>query len=182
MAKRFNRRSFMQERHNQAKAQRQFFKENFKDQPLPKYSDFLKNETPLEQKIVSYDVSFQVSYRGTSDAFESTPKTFKVFGFVGQEAEIEKRTMNMVLDSKGQMTKANFPSSTLEMIEKNTDVKVSQGIKPRGMEKSYDRVSRKQASEVMSKGFYVESLDDSFKFKNKKDREGLMKLDVTHFM
>lgn len=178
----FNRSSLLRERHKQAKEQRELYQDKFGKENTPSYFEFLKNQTPLQREIIAYDVSFQVSYRGVSDSFDSTPKTFRVYGFAGEESEIQKRTMNMILDSKGASSGDNFVGGSIDMIEQNTDVKISSGIKPRGMEESFQTITRENASRVVESGFYVENLDDKFKFKNAKKREGEMKLDISHFM
>lgn len=178
----FSRSQLLRERHKEAKLQRQFYVEKFGKENTPSYFEFLKRETPLEREVISYDVSFQVSYRGVSNAFESTPKTFRVYGFAGEESEIQKRTMNMILDSKGAITGSNFVGGTLDMIEQNTSVKITRDIYPRGMEESNKKVSRNQTQKIVESGFYVEDLDSKFKFENKNKREGEMRLDISHFM
>lgn len=174
----FNRSQFMKARHAEAKKQKELFSNKFKDEKQPNYFNFLKGETPLENRIIAYEVSYQVSYRGAVDSINVPSSTFTIYGFKGQENEIEKRTMNMILDSKGKMTGANFAGGTINAIENSTEIRVL----PRGMEQSSKKVSRKDLENVVESGFVVKNLDSDLKFTNKKGREGRMKLDIRHFI
>jgi len=168
----------MKQRHEQAKSQRNLFKETYPEEKTPKYFEFLKNDSPLSSRIISYEVSYQLSYRGQQDAILITPKTFTVYGLAGQEHMIQNNTMNMVLDSKGQMTHSHMNNGMLGAIEDNMEIKVT----PRGMEESQKRPSKEAIKKVSENGMYAERLDESIKFTNKKGREGNLKLDVRHFM
>lgn len=172
----FDRSNFMRERHRIAREQRKLYMEKLDKSEKPNYFDFLKNETPLEREIVSYLVSFQVSYTGR-DSIISTPQTFVVYGFKGQESEIQKKTMNMVVDSKGKKTNSNFHPNTIEAVEDNTNVM----IKPRGLEHSSQKLEHNKVRQFVENGYYVEGLDTELTFKNKKNREGKMNLDLRHF-
>lgn len=173
-----NKRSLaLKKRHENARFQRELYRKEFSDEKEPSYFDFMRKETPLESKIVAYDVSYQISYTGTENSFISNPKTFKVYGFAGQESEIQKRTMNMVLDSKGSNTGTGFSSGTLDMLEQN----IKTDIFPRGMEESKNNLEKNELSKVFENGFFVKDLDSKLKFKNKK-REGQQDLDISHFM
>jgi len=174
----FDRSSFMKKKHAEAKRQRELFSNKFKDEKKPAYFNFLKNDTPLENRIISYQVSYQVSYRGAVDSILVSPKTFTVFGFKGQEDEIKTRTMNMILDSKGKSTNNNFASGTLSAVKDSTELK----ILPRGLEQSSKKVSQSDLSNVVESGFVVKDLDTTLTFKNKKNREGKMNLDIRHFL
>lgn len=176
MAK-FNRSEFMRERHALAKQQRDFFQDEFGE--TPKYSDFLKSDTPLTSKIVTYEVSFQLSYRGETDHLNISPKTFKVTTFQGNESEIYSRTMSMILDSKGVNTGHHFHPNTIEKaIEPNLNISIA----PRGMEESQRRPTASEIKGVINSRFEVSNLDTTLGFKNKRNHKGEMKLDVRHFL
>lgn len=172
-----DRSELFKERHARAKEQFDLFKARYPNEDT-KYSNFLRINTPLEEKIVTFEVSYQVSYRGTQDIMESTTKTFKVIGFRGQESEIQSRTMNMVLDSKGAKTDYHLPVNSLRAMAQGFNVH----ILPRGMEESERKANQKEVQEVLEKGFSVSGLDTSFKFKNKKGRTATMKHDIRHFI
>lgn len=165
-------------RHQRARQEFDFFKDRYNEDV--KYSDFLKEDSPLKSKIIVYDVSYQVSYRGSAESLLITPTTFRVIGFKGQETEIQKRTMNMVLDSKGRVSKNNLSPNTLNML----DNELRNGIQvlPRGMEESTARVNKEDVEKLYSSGFVVRDLDTTIKIKNSKGREGKMDLDIRHFL
>lgn len=167
----------MRERHALAKQQRDFFQDEFGE--APKYSDFLKSETPLTTKIVTYEVSFQLSYRGETDHLNITPKTFKVTAFEGDQSEIYNRTMSMILDSKGVNTGHHFHPDTIEKaIEPNLNISIA----PRGMEESQRRPTADEIKGVINSRFAVSNLDTTLGFSNKRNQKGKMKLDVRHFL
>lgn len=174
-----NRSNALKQRHLFAREQYNAFQEKFPDKAKnTKYSDFLKDKTPLEKEIVAYEVSYQVSYRGTVDEITINPRTFIVFGFRGQEAEIQNRTMDMVLDSKGTKSNVKLSPNTAQAINDSTQV----NIRPRGMEESSRKPNNMEVSKVVQGGFFVKDLDSRVKLINKKGREGELELDITHFM
>lgn len=173
----FNRSTFMKERHMIAKRERDYFKSNFGDGRF-KYSDFLSNKSPLIEKTIVYEVSYQVSYRGQRDDLVSEPKTFYVLGFKGQESNIQRRTMDMVTDAKGQKTEHHLAKGTISAIERSTIVK----IKPRGMEESQKKPTVYELNQLIDKQILVKELDSKIKIKNRKGREGTLNLDIRHFI
>jgi len=172
----FNRSEFMKQRHAHAREQRTYYKTQFGEDVG--YGEFLKNESPLQNKIISYDVSFQATYRGEKNEFEASIQTFKVFGLAGQEAEIERRAMNLVLDSRGEITGKGFNSSLISEIEKSGKATIT----PRGMEESFKKshLTRTKINNVVETGFIVEELD-KVDVKGKTGK-GKMNLDINHFL
>lgn len=176
MTNKFSRSEFMKQRHAFAKEQRQFYEKKYGEEI--KYSDFLKTETPLTRRLVTFEVSFQLSYRGESDHLNINPQTFKVTAFEGEESEIYNRTMSMILDSRGINTGSHFQPNTIEMMENNVDIQ----IKPRGMEESQKRPNRDEVKGVINSGFEVRELDNTINFTNKKGKSGQMRVDMRHFL
>ena len=167
----------LRQRHAEAKFQRELYVQRFGEEKVPKYSSFLRNTTPLEEQLVVYDVSFQVSYRGNKDDLLISPVTFKVVGFKTQEQQIRDRTMNLILDSKGSTSKVGFRPNTLKAVEGATQV----DVKPRGMEESTANLSKADLRKVAEDRFLVKELDNKVEFSNKKGRKGSMDLDIRHF-
>lgn len=167
----------MKRKHSLAKKQFEMFNEQFKGEKKVAYSDFLGNDTPLTRKLIKYKVSYQVSYRGKVDEFIMNPRTFTVVGFRSEESEIQKRTMDMILDSKGANTGHHLVPNTIAAIEKSTTI----DILPRGIEKSEETFSSAEISKVMDSRFVVFNLDENVDFKNKKGGKGELKLDIRHF-
>jgi len=172
----------VKQRHQVAKFQQQLYVNKFGEHSLKanglRYSDFLKNKTPLENQIVVYDVSFQISYSGNSESLISNMATFKVIGFRGNETQIKSNTMEMVLDSKGKVTRENFQPNTLNAVENSTQI----DIKARGLEESTANLSNIELRNLIEHGNIVKELDETLKFKNKKGREGTMNMDIRHFI
>lgn len=171
----------MKTRHLEAKRQKEYFEKTFGEDTKTSYSDFMKKETPITRNIVTYEVSYQLNYRGEGDSMIIAPKTFKVVAFEGQEHDIYSKTMNMVTDSKGAMTGDNFQSGTIGMIEDNLKVDVKRVQYPRGMERSQKKPTREEVNNLLSTGFSVSAIDKDIKFKNKKGGEGRVNLDMRHF-
>ena len=167
----------MRQRHALARQQRQQFKSTFGEESTPSYKEFFQNETPYTEKLVKYEVSYQISYRGNTQALETTSKTFTVVGLQGQTSELQERTMNMILDSKGQKTQSNFAVNTLRAVKNSTDIT----IRPRGLEPSQKDITKDEIAKVSETGFLLENLDDVLEFKNKQGRKGRMSLDTRHF-
>ncbi len=174
----FSRSEFMREKHAQAKKQRSIFAQKFDKQDLPSYSSFLKRETPLENQIIAYEVSYQVSYRGQVDDITISPQTFLVYGFRNNESQIRENTMNMLIDSKGKITGHNLHPNTAKTIESNADIKIF----PRGMEESFKQVPSDIKRQVINQNYVVKELDTTIKMKNKKGRTGDLNLDIRHFL
>lgn len=175
----FNRSQFMSNRHKESKAMFSYYKENIGTDV--KYSDFLKRDTPLDDEIVSYEVSYQLTYSGESDEIKSTPYTFVVYGRRGQESDIESRTMKMIIDSRGVVTDENFNTGITEKLEKDSNTNIH--ATPRGMEQVTDRIERENIVNAITSGsqYHVRELDNTIKFKNKKGGEGEMKLKTEWF-
>ena len=172
----FNRSEFMRSRHALAREQRDFYFDKFGESR--EYSDFLGRETPLTNKIVTYEVSYQLTYRGEFDDLILTPQTFKVIALEGSDADIYNKSMNMFLDSKGETSKNHFASGTLNMIKKNIDIQTK--ILPRGVEESQRRPDSNELRQFINKGFVVSGID-KIKYTNSKGSKGVNKLDVRHF-
>lgn len=174
----FSRSSFMKRRHALAKKQFNFYSEQFGQEGDFTYSDFLKSENPLTSQLVKYKVSYQVSYRGKTDDFIMNPRTFTVVGFRNEESEIQRRTMDMILDSKGVNTGHHlFPNTISKAVEPNTSIEIT----PRGIERSEDKFTQNEIGRVLNSRFIVEDLDEVVDFKNSKNRKGELKLDIRHF-
>lgn len=167
----------MKRRHALARKQFDTFTDQFQGKKEVAYSDFLKKDTPLTMELVKYKVSFQVSYRGRVDEFIMNPRTFTVVGFRNQESEIQRRTMDMVLDSKGVNTGHHLFPNTITAVENSTTI----DIKPRGIERSEEQFSSSEISRVIDSQFVVFDLDENVDFKNKKGGKGELKLDIRHF-
>jgi len=176
----FDRQQFMKQRHKVAKLQREYFKEEFPKKDLPSYSEFLKNDSPIREEIIAYEVSYQLNYQGiTDDMFIDNSQTFYVYGLKGMEKEIEERSMNALLDSKGENNSMHFNRGTLEMLETKKPVNIT----PRGMEQApKKKINDKELRQVIENKIAFDHIPNKIKFTNRKNREGEMKLDITHFV
>jgi len=163
--------------HESAKAQRVYFETNFPSQKVPKYSDFLKNNSPISEEIVTYDVSYQVSYTGMKDDITINPQTFEVIGFKNDASKIETDTMDMIIDAKGEISDNNFTGKTSDAIKNNTTINIT----PRGLESTSKKPSRNDINRIISGEVIVKKLDTSVNMKNRKGRVGSLKMDIRHF-
>lgn len=170
----FDRSSFMKERHLFAKKQQGLYENKFGEKK--DYSSFLRNESPLTRKIVTYEVSYQLNYRGETDSFIINPRTLKIIGYQGDEQAIKGRVMNTIKDSKGDNSGDHLQPGTIDMIDKNLSVD-----EPRGMEKKEYTPTRQEINDVISHGVHIKDIDKTITFKNKKGREGVQRLDMRHF-
>ena len=173
----FNRSSFMKQRHADAKVQREIYSNKFGNESKENYSSFLRKETPLGRQVVIYQVSYQVSYSGAVNTMNSNMTTFEVISFRGNEGEIQNRTMNMVLDSKGTNNDRHLNVGLMNALDNSTDVK----ILPRGLEETRRNLTSNELNQLKESQFIVNGLDSELKVKNKQNREGSLKLDVRHF-
>lgn len=185
MAKRkFNRSTFMRARHKEARRQRAFFSELSDDET--KYSDFLSAESPLEKKIVSYDVSYQVSYKSASNEINiKSPSTFRVYAIGGMNTEdkIFQGTVDAVQNVRGAGTNKKFNSAAQDTIGRNIDVDMNRVDKPRGMEQVDDpKITREIIDGLKgNQGFFVEGKDQVVEVKGKKS-SAKMNVDITRYI
>jgi len=175
----FNRSQYMKQKHQLAKAQKQVYESRF--DKIANYKDFLSKDNPLQRSIVTYQVSYQISYIGEFDTIKTKWETLEVTTYEQNKKEIKKKIMNMLLDSRGKLTGDMFNAGAQQVISTNTKIKVTPMIYPRGAEQK--RVKFRELSEiedVLSNKYVVKGVD-KMKFTNKKGREGEMKLDFRHF-
>ena len=169
---------FMKQRHKEAREKKKLYEEFYPEEEKKPYSYFLREKTFIDEQIVAYQVSYQVSYRGDIGGIFISPKTFIVYGIAGQENEIYNRTMNMILGAEGNKTGNQLPVGTQEAISRGAEIKVF----PRGMEESFKRPKVSQYEQVFEKNFHVENLDSVVEMKNHKNRKGELELDIRHFL
>jgi len=185
MAKRkFNRSNFMRARHKEARRQRSFFSEL--DDSQTKYSDFLSAETPLERKIVSYDVSYQVSYKSASNEINiKSPSTFRVYAIEGMNTsdKIFQGTVDAVQNVRGAGSNNKFNSAAQDVIGRNIEVDMNRVDKPRGMEQVDAPTITKEVIDGLkgNKGFFVEGRDQQVEVKGKKS-SAKMSVDITRYI
>lgn len=181
----FNRSAFTKELHYMAKTRRDFFKEKFPEEKVPKYSEFLKNENPVDNRIMAYEVSYQLSYESQKEGLKmKQPRTFTIYALQGLQSadEIYERTKTMVLDMKAKGTTNTLPIGTRGYFDDN-DKYLNIEVNPRGMEAVENKkVLAKHYEKILNNDFAVDSLDEEVKIENKKGYESTMKLDITHFM
>jgi hypothetical protein len=173
---------YAKEQHARARAKKQLY-EDITGKSDIEYSEFLKNNSPIEEYIEVYNVSFQLSYRGESGSLQINPQTFQVYALKGFETENEiyQNTMDMVLDMKGEKTNNELPPNTREKLENSVKIE----IKPRGMEKTnLTQIKDTSVYEglVLGGGKYVKNLDNVTTLKNGKGGKSKVKLDITHFI
>lgn len=172
----FDRSKFMKERHENAKFQRQVFKDRFGKEL--DYSEFLKvNDNPFRDKLVTYDVSFQVNYLGKFDDIFMSSQTFTVTAYKQSEPEIRSRVMNLVLDSKGKITERGFTGNQVKAVKDNLSIPIT----PRGAELNEKKLSYEEITRLINNDFVVRGLDKGIKIKNRRGSTGDMKLDIRHF-
>ena len=145
--------------------------------------DFFKNNNPLDNQIVIYDVSAQADYDSTQGGIYTQGQTFEVIMFKGFEdnARVEDKTKSaygsMVVS--GDTFNPNFQAA----IENNTNVKMDQ---VRGLEEVRGRkLSKSDYDKLLQGGIVTNNLNANIKFtKNKKGNRGKdydAKLDLTEF-
>lgn len=181
-----NRGDFFRELHQKAKSRREIYKKYYEDKPTPKYSEFLKNENPIDKQIVVYEVSYQVSYKSQdSSLMMDSAETFYVYAIREFETEdmIYHRTKDMILDMKGSNTNAGLNDRTREYFNDNPQY-LNIKVEPRGMEKVDKKVlNNNNYNRLLQNSFVVENLDSTISLKNKKGKTAFkQKLNVNHFM
>lgn len=175
----FNRSAFMKERHEFTRQQRARFSKDYGEE-LP-YNEFMKNETPLSDKIIVYDVSYQLNYTGEVDSMIINKQTLKVVAFEGQEEVITNKVMESLTTAKGSNTKHHLSTGTTQMIEDNATIIAKPKSYPRGMERSQRKPTKQEIDEVIKYGLSVSNIEDKVKFTNKKGRIGKLDMDLRHF-
>ena len=183
----FNRSSFMKNRHALAQKQRQFYKDNFKELETPRYSDFLKTESPVFNNITVYEVSYQMTYTSAENGLSlKSPETFKVYALKGHDSE--KDLINQTAEAVSNMQnddKEEFNPLSKNLIE--SELKSKNNIKihtPRGMEKTEEFKINSKILEGLSynKGFYTEVLDQNVEVKNKGKNSYKYKVDLNTYI
>lgn len=180
----FNRSQFMKERHARARKQRDLFNELTGTQNN-NYSDFLGNETPLDKKVVAYDVSYQVSYSSNSNRIDiKSPETFRVYALQSAQTE-DKITQNVtfaIQNVRGTQTNKQFNSSAQRVIGDNTKVNLERVDMPRGFEKSQKLTYSAEIIDSLKGGrMFVEGRDQKVNVQNKKS-SAKMSVDITKFI
>lgn len=181
----FNRSEFLKELHNIAKQRRKFYAEKFPDKPKPAYSEFLKNDNPVDANIIVYEVSYQLSYESAKQGLKmKNPQTFTIYALAGIETSdsIYEKTKMMVLDMKGEKTGENLNLGTRAYFDINDDY-LNIEVAPRGLEKvESKRIVPKHYDNLLKGDFVVEQLDNKVSLTNKKNYSSRMNLDIRHFM
>lgn len=175
---------FNSQRHDRAKEQRQFFEEVTGNKG--RYSDFLRNETPLVQNLVVYDVSYQFTYSSTKNEFSfKSPVTYKIYTIESSQTsgKIYRSTIDAIQNMKDR--DGNTLNTGLkEQIEDKTKVDLSKTYLPRGMEKGSSASITPDILDkvIQSKGFYVEPNDEKISVKGKGKSTSEMKSDLSRYI
>jgi len=174
-------RTSLKNKHAFAREGFSIYKEFYDDEyekEKPSYYSFLKLDNPLSQKFAQYHVSYQVTYSGESDDLSFAPKTFEVFGLKNQEQDIEKKTINMLINVETGKNTLLAPNSQLA-IEKGAYVT----IQPRGIEKVDEpKLSLSKQKEILQNNLIIEQLDTNIEIQNRKGKKGKIKLNTNYFI
>lgn len=164
----------MKERWNTARQEQSFYETYTGEKKSSR--EFFANVNPFTEKIVTYEVSYQLNYSSQRDAMKITnANTFYVYAFepTPQSGEtIIQNTKDAVINASSSQGNG-FQLGTQAMIEKNMQVKLD---KPRGLEISNKPPTKEVIESVTKgKGFYVEQRDTEFEVSNKKGSKFKMK-------
>lgn len=184
----FNRSQFVKNQHKQARIQREFYEELTGNKG--KYQDFMKNETPLDDQVVVYDVSYQMTYMSNNNNFSvESPQTFRVYALNGQytQENIVQNTIEAVKNMKSPNTGSGLNVGLQRTIDRDLDVQTSKVPLPRGFEKNSDVKLNKDIIDSVknSNGFYVETLDSNVQISGGKRRSSntaYMNVDLTRYI
>jgi len=154
--------------------------------------EFFRNENPLTERLTTYEVSYQLSYRDSSgNGIQISPETFKVYVLaVNPETKtsIVNNTINAITEMRGKITGDSWSRNAKEnLIKPNLRVDVDRLNEPRGMEERKEKVSRETINRVIAQsGYYAEGLDSNVKVKKmkggKEEASFDQSLDLSHFM
>ena len=187
----------MKLRHKLARERREIYYNLLGREKKLKYSEFLKNRSIVEDNIVGYKVSFQVSY--ISDTYdnilETDYQTFEIFAFKSPETKtfIERDLYAMVGDMKDSNNK-NLNIRLKEALSSGKGIKADFDridlSKARGMEQINNINDKTKLIEVYEKlregGYYIKGLDlktNLKKIENHKIKgRSKMYYDILHFM
>lgn len=164
------------------------FDELYPDEERPKYNEFRRKENnPLDNRVISFKVSYQYNYSGKTGSFISQPQTFRVITTrdAMRRDMVLNNTSNMVLDARGSITGDRIPMALRKAIASDVNNNLKLKAEPRGIEREELTMLRKDTrfyTQLRDKKFIVENLDTNVTITNKKKRKSDMQLDITHFM
>lgn len=171
--------------HQRAKKQQSYYEQLTGERS--KYSEFLKTETPLNRKVVVYDVSYQLNYASNkSSLFINSPETYRVYAIENENTSdiIYQNTKDAVINMKS-INGNGFQLETQKMINDKIKIDISKRS-PRGLERTDNyKLNEDIIKKIKSSnnGLYVETVDSLVKVKGgKKDkvtRQTEMKTDMT---
>ena len=179
MAKKVNK--FFVERHQSARIQRKLYQDiTGKDRP---HTDFLRNDSPLKDLIVAYDVSYQMDYSSPSQAMRLNNQTFRVYAIRTNNKDFEQEVLDNTIAAVQNMKASSgngFQTGTQMMIEKN--LKVDVRAEPRGLERVNDvKLTSEIVDGVARDRFYINEGKQKVKVTNKKGSTAEMSPDLIRF-
>jgi len=172
--------------HQRARSKRSFYSKLFPEKSGPKYSDFLKNNSPSDEYIEAYDVTIELEYSSSqSSNFMAIEKnTFTVYAIKNSFVvdSIEQTIKESVINSKGQITNKGFPNKTKTMIYDNLDINIDPQV--RGMELKKVKRPPIEAYNTLqtTNKFYSPDINKSITLKNKRGIKFNQNLDLTYFI
>lgn len=180
----------MKKRHQLAKRRIELYKEKIGKEGY-RYSDFLKNRSPLDKNINIYKVSFQVSYMSEGDEITVDPETYYIYTIDDLETEMSilNNTKDMIADMKDQHGKT-LNTGLRNALRESADIDIT---KMRGMEKDNEIDIFNQPNKediyksLLNNNIYVEGIDTGITLKKvdkntrKIKSKSKMKFDLLHY-
>ena len=181
----FNRSNYLKQRHSEARKQRALY-EGLTGESAP-YSSFFRNYTLLEENIVVYDVSMQVSYTSQKNALAMiSAETFKVVALRSRisDDQVYAETTNALVNAVSKDTGGKINPKTASMILENP-IYNNINLKPiRGIEEDYGTKITPEMIERLKdspSGMYVDKNDVSFTYKNKRGNTSKMNMNLGQY-
>jgi len=176
----FNRSEFMKTRWDTAQQKAKMYEQISGETDYNKKSFLSDTQNPLDQSIVTYDVTTQMNYQSPQGGLIIQPKTFQVTAFRSHivKENIENKTKRSLSGMK--INGDSFNSGLQSAIESKASVEFRD---IRGMEETKKTLSQQEYSQLLRGEFIVTSIDDDLTFtKGKGGKKYNAKQDLSEFM
>lgn len=179
------------EQHSRAKIKKSLYQQYYADEETPKYSEFMKKKSPLDDRLVKYTVSFEVDYESRKNKFKVSTVNFTVIAIRGQENinSIYSNTREAFINSIGTKTSGGFssgfkatllsdysePKIKIDVTEEKYEPSTTEEYDMRGLEKvdvTEKDISRENLYNnlLVNKGVFVVDKELRFNISNKSSK------------
>lgn len=175
-------RQYNLDRHARAKKQREFF-EKVSGQKQ-KYSDFLKNDTPLEKNLLAFTITFGMDYMNsrTNREFSITQQSFTVYSINGYNNLSESKLRKIIIEkSFGEKEGKNFNTTTQAQMKVGKLAKsFTIAVQPRGIEDMTKEKNKDVLNKYIESGqlFYSDELPEKLEIVSKSSNRGERKTNM----